>query len=60
MGLRIIKDYFKQVYTSAEIMEDCHPELWKRALGQVDRLVELQEKLLDRFKDFQKPMIVAR
>ena len=47
---------YRPIYTSAEIMEDCHPELWKRAQGQVDRLVELQEKLLDRFKDFQKPM----
>ena len=53
--LKITKDY-RPVYTSAEIMEDCHPELWKRTQGQVDRLVELQEKLLDRFKDFQKPM----
>lgn len=45
-----------QAYTYSEIIADSYPELWTRALGQVDRLVELQEKLLDRFKDFQKPM----
>ena len=45
-----------QAYTYSEIMAESYPELWKRAQGQVDRLVELQEKLLDRFKDFQKPM----
>ena len=55
MPLRITKDH-KLVYTSAEIMEDCYSELWERAQRQVARLVELQEKLLDRFKDFQKPM----
>lgn len=54
MPLRIRKDY-KPDYTSAEIMEDCYPELWERAKGQVDRLVGLQEKLLDRFKNFPRP-----
>lgn len=52
---KITKGY-RPVYTSAEIMEDCYPELWERAQGQAARQVELQEKLLDRFKDFQNPM----
>ena len=54
MGLKITRG--SQAYTYSEIMADSYPELWKRAQGQVDRLAELQEKLLDRFKDFQKPM----
>lgn len=54
MGLKITRG--SQAYTYSEIIADSYPELWKRAQGQVDRLAELQEKLLDRFKDFQKPM----
>ena len=54
MSLKITRG--SQAYTYSEIMADSYPELWKRAQGQVDRLAELQEKLLDIFKDFQKPM----
>ena len=54
MGLKITRG--SQAYTYSEIMADSYPELWKRAQGQADRLAELQEKLLDRLKDFQKPI----
>ena len=57
MRLKITRG--SQTYTYSEIMAESYPELWKRAQGQVDRLAELQEKLLDRFKDFQKPMTDA-
>jgi hypothetical protein len=35
MPLRITKNDIP-VYTSVEIMEDCHPELWGRVQGQVE------------------------
>lgn len=47
----------KGVYTLAEIMEDNHHELWEQGQRQVDRLVELQGKMLERFEDFRESVI---